>query len=55
METLHPELLNTWVSNWKDLIDFEIVPVLTSADFWAKKHLEQNGQWVTVPSLGGGS
>jgi len=49
METLHAELLNTWVSDWKDLIDFEIVPVLTSADFWA------NGQWLTVTSLGGRS
>lgn len=40
METLHPELLNTWVSRWADLVDFEIVPVLTSADFWAR-HGEQ--------------
>lgn len=40
METLHPELLNTWVSCWDDLVDFEIVPVLTSADFWARKQLE---------------
>jgi Protein of unknown function (DUF3303) len=40
METLHPELLNTWVSCWADLIDFEIVPVLTSTDFWAKQQLE---------------
>jgi hypothetical protein len=39
METLHPELLNTWVSRWEDLVDFEIVPVLTSADFWAKNQL----------------
>jgi hypothetical protein len=36
METPRLELLNTWVSRWDDLIDFEIVPVLTSADFWAK-------------------
>ena len=39
-ETLHPDLLNTWVRRWEDLVDFEIVPVVTSADFWAKKHLE---------------
>jgi hypothetical protein len=25
-----------WVDRWDDLIDFEIVPVLTSSDFWAK-------------------
>jgi hypothetical protein len=40
METPHPELLNTWASRWEDLVDFEIVPVLTSADFWAKNQLE---------------
>ncbi len=40
MEALHPELLKTWVSRWQDLIDFEIVPVLASADFWAEKRLE---------------
>jgi hypothetical protein len=40
METPHPELLNTWVSRWEDLVDFEIVPVLISADFWAKKQFE---------------
>jgi hypothetical protein len=36
METPHLEWLNSRVSGWVDLIDFEIVPVLTSADFWAK-------------------
>jgi hypothetical protein len=40
METVRPELLNAWVSRWADLIDFEIVPVLTSADFWAQTQLE---------------
>ena len=40
MEASHPELLNDWVSCWEDLVDFEIVPVLTSADFWAKKQFE---------------
>lgn len=29
------ESLNAWVLRWDDLIDFEIIPVLTSADFWA--------------------
>ena len=40
METLNPELLSTWVRRWEDLVDFEIVPVSTSAEFWAKKQLE---------------
>jgi hypothetical protein len=42
METPHPELLSAWVTHWDDLIDFEIVPVLTSADFWAQKRLDSN-------------
>jgi len=36
----HPELLDAWVSRWDDLIDFEVVPVLTSTDFWAETQLE---------------
>lgn len=40
MEALHPESLSTWVSRWDDLIDFEIVPVLTSSDFWSKAQPE---------------
>ena len=34
MEATHSELPEAWVSRWHDLIDFEIVPVLTSCDFW---------------------
>jgi Protein of unknown function (DUF3303) len=37
METPDLKLLKTWMSRWDDLVDFEIVPVTTSADFWAKK------------------
>jgi hypothetical protein len=42
METRDPDLLNLWVSRWDDLVEFEIVPVLTSSDFWSKTRLEQN-------------
>jgi hypothetical protein len=35
MEAPNPELLNLWVSRWDDLVDFEIVPVLTSSEFWS--------------------
>jgi hypothetical protein len=38
METQTPELLKVWVRRWDDLIDFEIVPVQTSSDFWADAH-----------------
>ncbi|KAF2262191.1 hypothetical protein CC78DRAFT_535070 [Lojkania enalia] len=32
METGQKELLDEWVGNWRDLVDFEIVPVITSAE-----------------------
>jgi hypothetical protein len=36
MEAVSLELLQTWVSRWSDLVDFEIIPVQTSAEFWPK-------------------
>ena len=36
MEAESPELLQTWAAHWGDLVDFEIIPVVTSAEFWAK-------------------
>ena len=35
MEAPNLELLNVWVSRWDDLMDFEIVPVVTSGEYWA--------------------
>jgi Protein of unknown function (DUF3303) len=35
METEDRQLLDAWIARWEDLIDFEVVPVLTSAEFWA--------------------
>ena len=32
MQTDDPELLQQWVENWSDLVDFEIFPVMTSAE-----------------------
>jgi Protein of unknown function (DUF3303) len=37
METPDPELLNAWVKCWEDLVEFEIIPVVASADFWAAR------------------
>jgi hypothetical protein len=34
MEGARREMLQEWTARWSDLIDFEIVPVLNSADFW---------------------
>jgi hypothetical protein len=35
MEAENVELLRTWIRGWSDLIEFEIVPVLTSDEYWA--------------------
>ena len=35
METDAPELFEDWTRCWDDLVEFEIVPILTSAEFWA--------------------
>ena len=32
MECDDPRLLDRWTARWTDLIDFEIIPVMTSAD-----------------------
>jgi len=37
MEASRRELLAAWVSRWDDLVEFEIVPVSTSAEFWARQ------------------
>ncbi len=37
MEAPHAELLTQWTSRWDDLVDFEIVPVLTSSEFWSSQ------------------
>ncbi|MEI7985542.1 MAG: DUF3303 family protein [Armatimonadota bacterium] len=34
METATVELLNAWVSNWNDIVSFEIVQIETSSEFW---------------------
>ena len=36
MEAPDPESLAPWISHWQDLVEFEVVPVLRSADFWSK-------------------
>jgi len=32
METEDPILLQEWITNWGDLVDFEVVPVVRSAE-----------------------
>ena len=35
MSAADRSLLDQWIDNWRDIVDFEVVPVVTSADFWA--------------------
>ena len=32
MECDDPSLLETWMAEWRDLVDFEVVPAMTSAE-----------------------
>jgi hypothetical protein len=32
METGDPRLLDDWIAQWSDIIDFEVHPVITSAE-----------------------
>lgn len=32
MECDDPQLLQQWIDQWKDLVDFEVTPVVTSAE-----------------------
>jgi len=34
MEAKSRKLLDEWISHWDDLVDFDVVPVLTSSEFW---------------------
>ena len=36
METADPRLLNQWTARWSDLVDFDVHPVVTSADAAAR-------------------
>jgi hypothetical protein len=41
MESASVELLNEWIRNWDDLVDFEVIPVTTSGEFWAGRAARQ--------------
>lgn len=35
MEAPTAESLDGWMRNWNDIVDFEVIPVTTSAEFWS--------------------
>ena len=41
--------LGQWASRWADLADFEIVPVLTSQDYWAAQEAGKNRSGYAGP------
>ncbi|MBO0741177.1 MAG: DUF3303 family protein [Hyphomicrobiaceae bacterium] len=36
------DALKGWAARWADLADFEIVPVLSSHQYWAEQELQKN-------------
>lgn len=38
MECQDIELIHDWIKNWQDIIDFEIVPVITSEEAQKRVH-----------------
>jgi hypothetical protein len=40
MEAPDRESLDPWIAAWDDLVDFDVVPVQTSADFWPRFEVE---------------
>jgi len=36
MEAENSAALAPWIAAWRDIVDFEVVPVLTSAEYWAR-------------------
>jgi hypothetical protein len=36
MEAPGVEWIQGWVARWADLVSFEIIPVVTSAEFWTR-------------------
>lgn len=37
MEAPSADALGGWLERWSDLVEFEVIPVATSAEFWAKQ------------------
>jgi uncharacterized protein DUF3303 len=37
MEAPSEEALRPWLAAWGDLVEFEVVPVVTSSEFWSNR------------------
>ncbi len=40
MEAESADALDAWTARWSDLVDFKIVPVVASQEYWAKFNQE---------------
>jgi hypothetical protein len=40
MEAPQREALDVWISHWNDLVDFEVIPVLESSEFWSQVQMK---------------
>ena len=41
MEAPNLEVIEEWMKRWRDLVDFEVIPVQISAEFWAETDSSQ--------------
>ena len=39
MEAPDRAALDPWIANWSDLVEFEVVPVVVSAEYWAGRRV----------------
>lgn len=49
MQTDDPALFDIWIANWSDLVDFEITPLITSADAASRVSLQPDDPGGTQP------
>jgi uncharacterized protein DUF3303 len=38
MDAPSRQLLDQWIAQWNDLVEFEVIPVVTSAEYWEKQN-----------------
>ncbi len=43
MEAADPSLIDEWIAAWCDIVDFEVVPVITSAEVAARVAPDESG------------
>jgi len=41
MQAPSRKALDSWMVNWSDLVDFDVVEVMPSADFWAERNAKE--------------